>query len=159
VIAEAPYLFSVAGLSVSLAGFAGLVAAFRQGAGPRPIDIFRLRQIAEFGFANAILSLLPIPLAASAGDPATAFRLASGAVLVYVLVYMLVLLRAGRGLGLPYRTDPLPLVIALNVGIVSAAAFGAATSATAAFEWALLLLLVRPMLAFVLVLVERGSGR
>jgi hypothetical protein len=42
----------VAALSVTLAGFAGMVAAFRRGSELMPIDIYRLRQIAEFGLAR-----------------------------------------------------------------------------------------------------------
>jgi hypothetical protein len=102
--ADTPFLFSVAALSVSLAGFAGLVATFRRGSDPRAIDIFRLRQ------------------------------------------------------RLPVSRDPLPLVVPLNVGILGLSVFGALQPSVAALEWLLLLLLVRPMIAFVLVLSELRHG-
>jgi hypothetical protein len=101
VIPEAPFVFSIAALSVTLAGFAGLVAAFRRGGDWTAITVFRLREIAEFGFGNALLALVLIPLSATTGDVATAL---SGTV--------------------------------------------------GSFEWELLFLLSRPMLAFVLVLAS-----
>jgi hypothetical protein len=44
VIPEAPFLFSIAMLSASLAGLAGLVAGLRRRSDVRPIDPFRLRE-------------------------------------------------------------------------------------------------------------------
>ena len=73
-ITEAPFLFSIAALPVSLAGFAGLVAAFRRGGAWEAIHLFRLREIAEFGFANAFIALLPVPLFASIADRAAGLR-------------------------------------------------------------------------------------
>ena len=54
-IPEAPFLFSIAGLSPSLAGLPGLVAVLRRGADLRPMDAFWLREIVEFAFANIAL--------------------------------------------------------------------------------------------------------
>ena len=54
-IPEAPFLFSIAGLSPSLAGLPGLVAVLRRGADLRPMDAFWLREIVEFAFANIVL--------------------------------------------------------------------------------------------------------
>jgi hypothetical protein len=160
VIGEAPYLFSVAALSVSLAGFAGLVAAFRRGGEFRPIDFYRLRQIAEFGFANALLSLLPIPLAAGLGDGPQAIRLAGALAFGYVVGYGILLVRQARGLGLlVVRDDPVLAVVTLNIAALAAALVAAATGGVAFFEWLLLLLLARPMLAFVLVLRTLHESR
>ena len=72
---EAPFLFSVAALSVTLAGFAGLVAAFRRGADWKAMDVFRLREIAEFGLGNALITLLVVPLSTTTGDLPTALRI------------------------------------------------------------------------------------
>lgn len=156
-ISEAPYLFSIAALSVSLAGFAGLVAAFRRGGAPRPIDFYRLRQIAEFGLANAFLALLPIPLAATLGEAPQAVRIASVVVFAYVIAYWFALIRQARRLELGLRFDPIFLIFALNVAILASAIVAAAMPSTAAFEWLLLFLLARPMLAFVLVLGALGD--
>ena len=63
-------------------------------------------------------------------------------------------MREFRRLGVPYRTDPLPLVGALNVAILALAAIGAIAPSVPALAWVLLMPLARPMLAFVLVLGE-----
>ena len=55
VIPEAPFLFSIAGMSASLAGLPGLVAALRRGDDLLPMDAFWLREIVEFAFANIVL--------------------------------------------------------------------------------------------------------
>jgi hypothetical protein len=65
VIPESPFVFSIAALSVTLAGFAGLIAAFRRGSEWGTMDLFRVRELIEFGFVNAFLALLTVPLVAS----------------------------------------------------------------------------------------------
>lgn len=50
------FLLSISGLGVSLAGFSGLVAAFRRGAQWKPLDSYRLRQIPEMGLATEAFS-------------------------------------------------------------------------------------------------------
>jgi hypothetical protein len=65
VIPESPFVFSIAALSVTLPGFAGLIAAFRRGSEWGTMDLFRVREIIEFGFVNAFLALLTVPLVAS----------------------------------------------------------------------------------------------
>jgi len=59
---QAAFLFSIAGLSLSLAGFSGLVAAFKRGAPLNPIDAFRLRELPEMALATTFLAVLTIPL-------------------------------------------------------------------------------------------------
>ena len=73
-IPEAPFLFSIAAVSASLAGLAGLVAGLRRGADFRPMDLFRLREIVEFAFANVLLALSTIPAALILGDTSSALR-------------------------------------------------------------------------------------
>jgi hypothetical protein len=68
VIPEASFFFSVAAISVTLAGFSGLVAAFRRGDQLRTVEVFHLRGIAETGLANALIALMTIPVATIAGD-------------------------------------------------------------------------------------------
>jgi len=58
-IPQLSFLFSIAGLSVTLSGFSGLVAAFRRSDNLRRVDAYRLRQIPDQhqlvgrGFRNA----------------------------------------------------------------------------------------------------------
>ena len=84
-IAEAPFLFSIATLSTALSGLAGLVAALRRGEGLRPLDLYRLRQIVEFAFANALFAVSLVPLAAFTGQLETAVRIAATAAMIYLL--------------------------------------------------------------------------
>src|SRR5260370_9691176 len=122
-IPEASYFFSVAAVSVTLAGFSGLVAAFRRGDQLRAVEVFHLRGIAETGLANALIALLTIPVATMAGDLRTAIPGMAAVVVAYVLAQIAVLgLRGPRmpvhagcaeGVG-PIAIDPVG--ISLSVG-------------------------------------------
>lgn len=151
-IAEAPYLFSVAALSVSLAGFAGLVAAFRRGSELQPIDIYRLRQIAEFGFGSALIALSTIPLATTTGDLALSVRICGTAGVLFILGGVSLLLRRQRRLGLRGQAGLNPAIIAIDLTSIAAGLATVAIGSVGLFEWELLLLLARPMLAFTFVL-------
>ena len=48
-IPESGFLLSITGLGVMLAGFSGLVGAFRGGTTLKPMDAYRLRQIPDVG--------------------------------------------------------------------------------------------------------------
>ena len=153
-IAEAPFLFSIAALSVSLAGFAGLVSAFRRGAEWTAMDVFRLREIAEFGLGNALVALLIIPLSASLGDVGGAIRWAAALGVAFVIVGAFALsMRRGR-----LRVAPAlawyVLAALIDLGAVGSGVAAALSGTVAFFEWQLLFLLARPMLAFVLVLAS-----
>ena len=151
-IPEGPFLFSVAALSVTLAGFAGLVSAFRRGAGWTALDVFRLREIAEFGLGNALLALLLVPLSTTLGDVGLALRICGATGVLVVLGGMRVLLRRQRRLGVPSERGWYILAGALDAGAVGAGIATAVAGTVGLFEWQLLFLLGRPMLAFVLVL-------
>ncbi len=97
-IPEAPFLFSIAGLSASLGGLSGLVAGLRRGTDMRPVDLFRLREIVEFSFANVVLALSTIPLALILGSTVDAARIVAIAALVYILLHFVVLVRRNRQL-------------------------------------------------------------
>jgi hypothetical protein len=154
VIPEAPYLFSVAALSVSLAGFAGLVAAFRRGAEWTAMDVFRLREIGEFGLGNALVALVVIPLAASTGDFAAGVRWAAALGVAFVVLGSFALsMRRGRLAVAPALTWYV-LAAIIDVGAVASGITALVSGAVAFFEWQLLFLLARPMLAFVLVLAS-----
>jgi hypothetical protein len=159
-IAEAPFLFSVAALSVSLAGFAGLIAAFRRGAEWRPIDIFRLREIVEFGFVNAVLALLMVPLVATTRDISRSVSIVCGLTALYLVVTTLLLVRRQRGLDLPtslawYLPAGTTGAITLTVALI-----GAGSGEIVWLLWLFLFMLWRPMLAFVFVLaLVRNEAR
>ena len=149
--AEAPFLFSVAALSASVAGLAGLVAAFRRGEGLRPIDLFRLQEIVEFAFANSLISLTIVALATAFGV-LTAARIAGVGILAYLVGNGFGLYLRSRRFGLDRSRAWLVLAGGANaVGIVLAVAT-AATGAVLPLQLLLILLLARPMTAFLLVL-------
>jgi hypothetical protein len=152
VIAETPYFFSIAALSVSLAGFAGLIAAFRRGTEWRPMDLFRVREIVEFGFANAILALLTVPLMETVHDVSRMASIGCALAAAYLFVTSILLLRRREHLDLP-RTLAwyAPATLVTGSAFILAVA-GAVTGEPALLLWTLLVMLGRPMLAFVLVL-------
>ena len=152
-IPEAPFLFSIAGLSASLAGLAGLVAALRRGTGLRPIDAFRLREIVEFAFANILfcVGVVPLALILDGGTP-DAVRIASAFTLVYVAVSMAILTRRTLQADI-VRTSGWTIVAgSVVIANVTAAVASLLTGSIAAYEALLVVMLMRPMGAFLLVL-------
>jgi hypothetical protein len=150
-IPEAPFLFSIAGLSASLAGLAGLVAGLRRGADVRPIDLFRLRQIVEFSFANVLLALSVIPLSELNGLDG-AIRVVAVLGIVYVVVSSLILQRRMHHAGIAWTTTWQLAASGLNLVAIGLAVAAIATLTFASVAFMLMALLGRPMLAFLLVL-------
>ena len=153
-IPESPFLFSIAGLSVSLAGFAGLVAAFRRGSELMPMDVYRLRQIAEFGLGSALIALSTIPLATTTGDPAVAFRILGAVGVVFVLGGVGFLQLRKRQLGVRGRRSWNAFIIVIDSATIAAGAATLVVGTVGLYEWELLCLLARPMLAFTFVLAS-----
>jgi hypothetical protein len=54
-----PLILTIAGLSLSVAGFAGLMTAFRRSEAWTATDIWRLRAIVRLSFINMFLGLVP----------------------------------------------------------------------------------------------------
>ena len=83
---DAFFFLSLAGLGLSVAGFAGLVSAFRRrDEGWTRTELWRLRTIARLSFTLVFLGLLPFPFFAVSGDEALVIRLMSALlVLLYV---------------------------------------------------------------------------
>lgn len=154
VIPETPFLLSMAALSASLAGLAGLVAALRRGTGLSPTDTFRLHQIVEFCFANIILAVSIIPLASITGSPEASVRIGGAVALAYVILNGLILLRRLRRMDIPLSAEGLSIVLAINIAVLVAAAAAALTGSVGAYEVLLIALLARPMLAFLFVLAS-----
>jgi hypothetical protein len=156
VIPEAPFLFSIAGLSASLAGLAGLVAGLRRGTDLRPLDAFRLRQIVEFCFANIVfaVALVPLVLILNANS---AVRLESAATAVYVISNVILLGVRSRNAGITWtRGWAIGATILSSAAIVSSI-IGVATGSFPIYEITLVVLLARPMFAFLLVLASFGQ--
>jgi hypothetical protein len=152
VIPEAPFLFSIAALSASLAGLAGLVVGLRRGSDLRVIDHFRLRQIVEFAFANVILAVGIVPLVSISGSVEATVRIASGVALTYAIGSGLYLIRRARLEGLSWTIGWVTGVIVLNVAMIVSGVVAIVTGSIGWYEVTLVLLLGRPMFAFLLVI-------
>ena len=139
-------LFSIAGLSVTLAGFSGLVSAFRRGGPWKLTDAFRLRQTSEMGLATAFITLASVPLA-EITDVATAVRVASGIAFIFTCLHVAFLQLRGRNLWREF-----------DLVVLSMAAIGIVLATVPAYEAVLVLMLARPMVAFVLVLRDVPVG-
>jgi len=156
-IPEGPFLlFAVGAANLSLAGLAGLVATLRRGGdgGFEALDRFRLREIVEFAFANALIALVLVPTATTVGSMEWSVRVLSAAVIVYQVLVVTVLVRRQLARGIPIGMRWASIVTFVNVIIFVAALAGVLRGATSAYEWLLLALLARPMLAFLAVLVS-----
>jgi uncharacterized membrane protein YhaH (DUF805 family) len=154
---QAPFLFSVAGLSASLAGLAGLVAGLRRGPTLAPMELYRLREIVEFSFANVLLALSAVVLP-SALDIRVAVATVAVCALLYLLADAAVLFRR---LGRAAISLSRPWVLAASVIDLVAVVLGlgAATSgAVPGLEALFIVLLSRPMGAFLFVLASFESS-
>ena len=152
------FLLSVAGLALSLAGFSGLVAAFRRGAPLQPIDAFRLRELPEMALATTFLAVMTLPLADAIGNARVALQVASGLAMLFTLGHVFRLLGRVRELGISQTTGRQTLVTVVNMLILFSGAISLAVGSAPAYEWLLVFMLARPMLAFVLVLTEVAPG-
>jgi len=148
---EAPFLFSIAGVSASVAGLAGLVAALRRGSTLAAIDVYRLRQIVEFAFANVILALSTVVLL-SGLDRNLAVALAAGAALVYFAVDTVVLVARLRRARIPITRPWLIAVSVIDLAVIILATEAVISRSVLALEGLLIAQLLRPMVAFLFVL-------
>jgi hypothetical protein len=143
------FFLSVAGLALSVAGFAGLVSAFRgRDQGWTRTELWRLRTIARLSFVLVFLALLPWPLYALTGDEALVIRIIS-ALLILGHMYGMVEPRFDRA-NWPRRTW-LPNALA-NFGFLVISVVNLAVAQTGLLELALLARLVHPINLFLLVL-------
>src|SRR5260370_30463464 len=89
-IPEAPFFTAVAAISTTLAGFSGLLVAFRRGDQLRSIDLFHLRGIAETGLSTALIALMTISVATLTGDLRSATRILAAIVLAFIVFQIIV---------------------------------------------------------------------
>jgi hypothetical protein len=144
-------MFSVAALSASLAGLAGLVAGLRRSDGLRPIDMYRLQEIVEFAFANVLIALSFVVLASAIGETSAA-RIAGVGILVYLIVNSVGLYRRLAKVGLERRGRWMIVVIVIDVLGAVLAVVTAVTGSIEGVETLLIVLLARPMISFLFVL-------
>jgi hypothetical protein len=151
-IPETPFFLVIATLSGSLAGLAGLVAGLRRerfGA----IDLFRLREIVEFAFVNALISLSSIPLVRLLGGGAPMVRIVGTAAGVYLLLHATVLFRRLRRVSIALSTW-VRVAATIDLAIVALALACLLSGELALLEILLILLLGRPMTVFLFVLAS-----
>ena len=113
-------------------------------------DLYRLRQIVEFGFANALLALALIPLVPIINSVENAVRIIATIAMAVFAVHVIVLVRR-RNLLSPAIRLPLAVIL-VDLLVVGLTASAVAFATLPAWEAALLALLARPMVAFLLVL-------
>ena len=146
------FLLSVVSLSVSLAGFAGLVAAFRRGSPLQAVDAYRLRQIPEMSIPVGFIALATLALADSTGSVSLTIRTAGGAGLLFVIVSSLVLIERLESMKVKVSMADIVLALILNLASIAAGVAALAVPTAAAYEWLLTLLIARPGVAFLLAL-------
>jgi hypothetical protein len=150
-IPEASFLFAIAGISGSLAGLAGLVAGIRRGADMRPMDLYRLREIVEFAFSNIILALSFIPIAAVMGTTDAAVRVGGLVVLVWSISHIVILEFRRRRHVMSSSRGWYLVALSIDMSILALVLATVVSGSFAVYEVLLLLLLIRPMAAFLLV--------
>jgi cbb3-type cytochrome oxidase subunit 3 len=148
------FLFATAAVNMSLASLAGLVIAFRRTGIWAAHDLFRLRQIVEWGFANVLLALLVFPLSSWLASEMSALRAVGAVALLYIAVNLLALERRRRGTRDLIRVTP--LIVGVDVALVMLATATIILATMTAWELTLLALIARPMLAFLFVLATLG---
>ena len=87
------FLTAIAGLGVSLAGFAGLIAAFRLRTDWDAVTLWRVKTIVGDAFITAFAALALIPIFSITGDLPTTVRIGSG---VFIVATSFELLRNRR---------------------------------------------------------------
>jgi hypothetical protein len=150
--AEAPFYFAIAALSGTLAGLAGLVAGLRRDGALPGAGIFRLREIVEFSFANVLLALGTIPFLSVVGDGAATFRIAAVVVAAYVLIHGAILVRRAGQAAIPLTVGSRVTAVGIDAVAFVAVLWVLLSGQPTSYEVLLLVLLARPMLAFLIVL-------
>jgi hypothetical protein len=148
-VRDAFFFLSIAGLGLSVAGFSGLVTAFRRrDEGWTRAELWRLRAIPRLSFILVFLALAPFPPYALTGDEPLVIRLVSGLI---VIAYVSEIIRPRFEMeNWPGRTWLLSALGDSTLALVSVVNLVAAQ--TGLLELALMLRLVHPVSLFVRVL-------
>ena len=148
------FLFSIAGLSVTLVGFSGLVAALRRDTPQSPLRAYRLRQIPEMALISALVALIALPLADSTSDSAVAIRAASATALVLTVGHVVMLLRRVRLSKLELSRADWAGATIVDAVIIVLAMVALVLATAGSFEWLLVVVIARPAVAFVMALTD-----
>ncbi|HET9780815.1 MAG TPA: hypothetical protein VFR33_03465 [Candidatus Dormibacteraeota bacterium] len=102
------FLFSIAGLSVTLVGFSGSIAAIRRDGQTSALMAYRQRQIPEMALASALIALISLPLNDSIGSASVTIRIGAGFAFVFTAFHVGLLIR---------RVRAQPFVLAASHGL------------------------------------------
>jgi hypothetical protein len=148
-----PFFLTMAGISLSLAGFAGLLASFRQPTQPWTVtDLWRLRRIVNRSFASLFLALAPVPLFGIIGDEAATIRIASTVFAAVVLFDLVMLTPEWRRLWPGDRGLYVAWLISGSIGLLALA--NVAWASAGVYELGLVLILLWPVGIFMRVLAS-----
>jgi hypothetical protein len=146
------FLFSIAGLSVTLVGFSGLIAALSRD-GQRPAIIaYRLRQIPEMALASALLALISLPLYDATHSATTTIRVGSALAFAFTAVHVGLLIHRTRTQTFRLGHGTWIFASLIDASLFAVAIIGFATATEAAYEWLLVFMVSRPAIAFVMAL-------
>ena len=148
------FLFSIAGLSVTLVGFSGLVAALRRDLPRTALQGYRVRQIPEMALISALVALITLPLADSTSDDAVAIRIASTVALALSLGHILLLLQRVRSTKLAISWEDWVAASIVDTVLLVLAIVALVTASVGSFEWLMVVLIARPAVAFVMALTD-----
>jgi len=109
-----PFFTTIAGLSVSLAGFGAVIAWLRDDpTGWDPVNLWRVKTIVRHALIIAFLCLSLVPIHTFTQDDMTTIRLGSALFLVFEVVDLLRMRRPD-----PEVWDPLSLRVYLTLGFL-----------------------------------------
>ena len=155
-------LFAIAQISVSLAGFSGLIAALRATTGEwHPRDIWSLSWMLGSSVGALLLALLPLWLALAGDTDEHVYRVSCAASAVAIGSFAIAMSLAGRRLtrrGFPRRVPAVPTTLFLllgGAGLVDALGAAGAWGDRLAFAYvgSLMVLLVAAVLALCVFLI------
>jgi len=156
-VSELGILPAIAAIGMSLAGFAGLIAALlKRGEAWQPRDLFLLRQMVSYGFAAVLFALATVPLAGILGTE-RALQTVSVVLLLFGTIWGLIGARdVRRVLRIGWRRRlPFTLLAVVQLPLTVWSVFAARLDV---YELALIAFLAYPMPIFFVALTELGRG-
>ena len=110
------------------------------------------------GLATAGRVLITIPVADTTHNPIATVQIVSGLALLFTVAHIAALAIRSRDRGIVLPPASVGVATVIDLVVIGAGAASLALGSATTFEWLLLALLARPMLAFVLVLTELPSA-